>query len=140
MPVVTSEISIETVGGNEIVDLSDRARAAVAASHIDAGLLVVFAPHTTVGVTLVEFEPGANRDLGELLDRLVPVDAAYHHNVMDSNGHAHARAAIVGASVTVPVVDGAPILGTWQSVAMIDFDDRPRTRRVVFHVQGRHAD
>lgn len=137
MPVVTSEISIETVGGNEIVDLSDRARAAVTESRIDAGILVVFAPHTTVGVTLVEFEPGANRDLGELLDRLVPVAADYHHNVTDSNGHAHARAAIVGASVTVPVVDGAPILGTWQSVALIDFDDRPRTRHVVFHVQGR---
>lgn len=140
MPVVTSEISIETAGDNAVVDLSDRARDAVTASDIDAGILLVFAPHTTVGVTLLEFEPGANRDLGELLDRLVPVDHEYHHNTMDSNGHAHARAAIVGASVTVPVVDGAPILGTWQSLALIDFDDHPRTRRVVFHVQGRHSD
>ncbi|MBX7161753.1 MAG: secondary thiamine-phosphate synthase enzyme YjbQ [Acidimicrobiia bacterium] len=110
--------------------------AAVDAAGVTAGTCTVFVPHTTVGVTALEFEPGANRDLGEVVERLVPQAAPYHHNVMDSNGHAHARAAIMGPSVSVPVLDGRLALGTWQSVVLVDFDDRPRERTVYVQVQG----
>lgn len=128
MAATTKVFTLATQGNNDVVDLTSMVREALAASGVDEGTCTVFAPHTTVGVTALEFEPGANRDLGETVDRLVPRDGAYHHNVMDSNGHAHARAALMGPSLTVPVVGGRLVLGTWQSVALVDFDDRPRER------------
>lgn len=128
MAATTKVFTLATQGNNDVVDLTSMVREALAASGVDEGTCTVFAPHTTVGVTALEFEPGANRDLSETVDRLAPRDGAYHHNVMDSNGHAHARAALMGPSLTVPVVGGRLVLGTWQSVALVDFDDRPRER------------
>ena len=86
----------------------------------------------------MEFEPGGVDDLRALLDRLVPVEGDYEHNRLnhDSNSHAHQRASIVGASEVVPVTGGRPALGTWQQLVVIDFDDRPRERRVVLQVIG----
>lgn len=136
MAATTKVFTLSTQGNNDVVDLTPMVVEAVAAAAVDAGLCTVFSPHTTVGVTALEFEPGANRDLGEVVERLVPRSGPYHHNVMDSNGHAHARAAIVGPSLSVPVVDGRLALGTWQSVAMVDFDDRPRTRTLYVQILG----
>lgn len=134
MATASTRIDLDTQGNNEVVDLTEHARLAVAESGVTEGLLCVYAPHTTVGITALEFEPGANEDLGALLDRLVPADHDWQHNRYDSNGHAHARAALMGPSVTVPVLDGKPALGTWQTIALVDFDDRPRTRTVLFQV------
>lgn len=134
MAATTKVFTLSTQGNNDVVDLTRLVREAVAAAGAQAGTCTVFAPHTTVGVTALEFEAGANRDLGDLMERLVPRGGAYEHNVMDSNGHAHARAAIVGASLSVPIVDGEVALGTWQSIALVDFDDRPRTRTLYVQV------
>lgn len=134
MGVVTGEITVRTQGNNDVVDLGTTVADWLAATEADSGTLVVFCPHTTAGITALEFEPGANRDLGDLLDRLVPAESEYHHNKLDTNGHAHARAALMGPSVHVPVVDREPALGSWQSIALVDFDDRPRARRVVLQL------
>lgn len=134
MQTITTRITLETEGNNQVVDLTAHARRAVRDAGGVSGLLCIHALHTTVGVTALELEPGANADLGALLDRLVPVDAEWRHNAHDSNGHAHARAALLGPSVTVPVMDGDLALGTWQSIALVDFDDRPRTRTVVLQL------
>lgn len=134
MAATTKVFTLSTQGNNDVVDLTRLVRDTVAETGVAAGSCTVFAPHTTVGVTGLEFEQGANRDLGDLLDRLVPSTGAYHHNVMDSNGHAHARAALVGPSVSIPIVDGEAVLGTWQSIALVDFDDRPRTRTLYVQV------
>ena len=89
-------------------------------------------------MTTMEFEPGGVHDLRAALERLIPTRGDYEHNRLnhDSNSHAHQRASIVGASEVVPVVGGRPALGTWQQLVLIDFDDRPRERTVVFQVLG----
>jgi secondary thiamine-phosphate synthase enzyme len=98
----------------------------------------VFATGSTVAVTTMEYEPGGVHDLQVLLDRLVPVRGEYEHNVRnhDTNAHAHLRAAVIGPSETIPLVDGRLALGTWQQVVLLDFDDRPRQRTVTVQVQS----
>jgi secondary thiamine-phosphate synthase enzyme len=131
-------LRLETRGGGEIVDLTEGVTRVVATSGIDRGICTVFATGSTVAVTTMEYEPGGVEDLRALLDRLIPVGSDYAHNRLnhDSNAHAHLRAAIVGASETVPVVDGRLVLGTWQQLVLIDFDDRPRSRSVTVQVVG----
>ena len=87
-------------------------------------------------MTTIEYEPGAVADLQALLDRLIPAGGDYRHNELngDTNAHAHLRAAIIGPSESVPIVDGALGLGTWQQIVLLDFDDRPRERVVSVHV------
>ena len=84
----------------------------------------------------MEFEPGGVRDLTEALERLIPTSGEYAHNRLnhDTNAHAHMRAAIIGPSETIPVVDGRLVLGTWQQVVLLDFDDRERERVITVHV------
>jgi secondary thiamine-phosphate synthase enzyme len=108
----------------------------VAQSGVDSGLASVFVPGSTAAVTTMEHEPGGVRDLREALDRLIPRDGDYEHNRLnaDTNSHAHIRAAIVGASETLPVRGGRLELGTWQQIVLVDFDDRPRQRTVVVQV------
>ena len=90
----------------------------------------MFAHGSTVAVTTMEYEPGGVHDLQALLDRLVPARGDYEHNRLnhDTNAHAHMRAALIGPSETIPIVEGALALGTWQQIVLIDFDDRPRSR------------
>jgi secondary thiamine-phosphate synthase enzyme len=98
----------------------------------DRGLVTVFAIGSTVAVTTMEYERGGIQDLTDLLDRLIPARQDYAHNRLnhDTNAHAHLRAALIGPSETVPLVDGGLALGTWQQIVLIDFDDRPRQRSV----------
>ncbi len=95
------------------------------------GTITIFAPHTTVGITALEFETGANRDLAAAVEAMAPTSGEFGHNKVDSNGHAHVRGSIVGPSLTVPLIEGRPALGQWQTMAMIDFDDRPRKRTLI---------
>jgi secondary thiamine-phosphate synthase enzyme len=108
----------------------------VRTSGVDRGLVNVFATGSTVGVTTMEYEPGGVSDLQALLDRLIPARGEYEHNVRngDTNAHAHLRAAVIGPSESIPLVDGQLALGTWQQVVLIDFDDRPRRRTVTVQV------
>jgi secondary thiamine-phosphate synthase enzyme len=95
----------------------------------------VFVTGSTAAVTTMEYEPGGVADLQALVERLVPRAGEYQHNVLnaDDNAHAHLRASLIGPSETVPLVAGRLVLGTWQQIVLIDFDDRPRRREV--HVQ-----
>ena len=104
-------------------------------SGVEHGIVVVFVTGSTAAVTTMEHEPGGVQDLRETLERLIPARADYAHNVRnaDDNAHAHLRASIVGPSETVPLVAGRLVLGTWQQLVLIDFDDRPRRREI--HVQ-----
>ena len=103
---------------------------------VDRGLVTVFATGSTVAVTTMEYEPGGVHDLQALLDRLIPAQGDYEHNRLnhDTNAHAHLRAAVIGPSETIPIVDGRLALGTWQQIVLIDFDDRPRRRTVTVQV------
>ena len=125
-------LRMDTPGDGHIVDLTEGVRRIVATAGIDRGLVCVAASGSTVAVTTMEYEPGGVHDLQALLERLVPQRGDYEHNRLnhDSNAHAHLRAAVIGPSVTVPLIDGSLALGTWQQIVLIDFDDRPRSRTV----------
>jgi secondary thiamine-phosphate synthase enzyme len=129
-------LRLSTPGDGAIVDLTEGVRSIVRRSEVESGVAVVFAVGSTVAVTTMEYEPGGVADLQALLDRLIPRDASYEHNLrnQDTNAHAHLRAAVIGPSESVPVVRGELGLGTWQQVVLIDLDDRPRDRVVSVQV------
>ncbi len=136
MPVFSSESRLQTRGDADVVDLTRELAEAVARSGVTEGQASAFVRGSTAAITTMELEPGGVADLRELLDRLVPAEGDYEHNRLnhDSNSHAHQRASILGASEVIPVVGGRPALGTWQQLVLIDFDDRPRERTVLFQV------
>jgi len=129
---VSGLLKLSTPGRGEIVDLTDGVGAVVARSDVRHGLVNVFAVGSTVAVTTIEYEPGAVADLRAALERLLPAGLEYEHNRLnhDTNAHAHLRAAMIGPSETVPIVDGRLALGTWQQLVLLDLDTRPRERMV----------
>jgi secondary thiamine-phosphate synthase enzyme len=133
--VHTGLLRLETEGEAQIVDLTEGVLAVVRQSGVAAGVVSVFVTGSTAAVTTMEYEPGGVADLRALVEQLVPRAASYQHNVLnhDDNAHAHLRASLIGPSETVPLVAGRLVLGTWQQIVLIDFDDRPRRREV--HVQ-----
>jgi secondary thiamine-phosphate synthase enzyme len=136
MTVSGGMLRLQTQGHGAIVDLTEGVARIVATSGVERGLVAVFAIGATVGVTTMEYEPGGVSDLQRLLDRLIPAEGDYEHNRLnhDTNSHAHLRAAIIGPSETIPVIEGRLTLGTWQQIVLIDFDDRPRDRTVSVQV------
>jgi secondary thiamine-phosphate synthase enzyme len=136
MTVSGGMLRLQTPGHGHIVDLTEGVARIVATSGVERGLATVFAIGATVAVTTMEHEPGGVADLQRLLDRLIPADGDYEHNRLnhDTNSHAHLRAALIGPSETIPVLDGRLTLGTWQQIVLIDFDDRPRDRTVSVQV------
>jgi secondary thiamine-phosphate synthase enzyme len=131
-------ISIETNGHGHMTDLTPQVTRIVTASGIGTGFVHVFNVGSTAAIGVIEFEPGLERDLPEILDRLMPPSRDYGHEQAwhDGNGHSHLQATTLGPSVTVPVTDGAPVLGTWQQVFHLECDVRPRSRQIVVTVTG----
>jgi secondary thiamine-phosphate synthase enzyme len=136
VPVTGGLLRLDTPGNGAIVDITDGVLSIVRASQVDRGLAAVFVSGSTAAITTIEHEPGAVNDLQQLLDRLIPPSAAYEHNRRnhDTNAHAHLRAAVIGPSETIPIVGGQLVLGTWQQIVLLDFDDRPRQRSVAVSV------
>ena len=131
-------IEIDTTAGSDIIDLTARAAAVCSASGIGQGLLTVHVPGSTGAVTTIEYESGVLEDLKRVLEELAPAKGHYLHNQRwgDGNGYSHVRAALMGPSLSIPVAQGAPMLGTWQQIVLLDFDNRPRKRKVVIQVLG----
>jgi secondary thiamine-phosphate synthase enzyme len=136
MPLHTAEFRLSTGGDADMVEITDRVQAALADADVDEALATVFVRGSTAAITTMEYEPGGVHDLQALLERLIPARGEYEHNRLnhDTNSHAHQRASIIGPSEVVPVVGGRLVLGTWQQLVVIDFDDRPRERTVVVQV------
>ena len=136
MAIRSSEARLSTGGDGEVVDLGPHARKVVAEAGVETGQLVAFVRGSTAAITTMELEPGGVRDLGDLLERLIPAGGEYEHNRLnhDSNSHAHQRASLIGPSELVPIIGGELALGTWQQLVLIDFDDRPRERSVILQV------
>jgi len=132
------ELTLETQGDGDILDLTSYAQKAIANHGLRDGLCTVFVAHSTCGMTTIECEPGCNADINTVLERVAPQDDTWQHNERnsDTNGHSHARAALIGPSVTLPFSNAELQVGTWQRVVMIDFDDRPRSRKVVIQLLG----
>lgn len=138
MTVRSTTIDLSTRGDADIVDITDNVRAGVRRSGLTSGIGCVFVPGATAGVTTIEYEPGCIADLQRLLDELAPPGASYAHERAwhDGNGHSHLRAALLGPSLSFPFTDGDPVLGTWQHIVLCDFDNRPRTRKIVLQLVG----
>lgn len=136
--IVTGSISIQTRGECDIVDITPQVAKQVAESGVNSGTVTVFVPGSTAGVTTIEYESGLVADLKRLWDRIVPRDIHYDHDRRwgDGNGHSHVRASMLGPSLVVPFTGGRLILGTWQQIILVDFDNRPRSRRAVLQIMG----
>ena len=125
-------LRLRTEGHGQIVDLTEGVTSVVRASGASQGIACVSARGSTVAVTTMEYEPGGVHDLSQALERLIPEQGDYEHNRLnhDTNSHAHMRAAVIGPSESIPVVDGELALGTWQQLVLLDFDDRARDRSI----------
>jgi secondary thiamine-phosphate synthase enzyme len=131
----SAHIEFKTKGDGDIIDLTSRVSAAVENSQIRDGIICVSATGSTAAITTIEYEPGLKQDLPALMQKLIPAGVPYQHDATwgDGNGYAHLRSAIIGTSFSAAISDGALVLGTWQQIVFLDFDNRPRSRRV--HVQ-----
>ncbi len=136
--MITETIELSTRGDADMHDITAEVAAKVRESGARSGIVTVFCPGSTGGVTTIEYESGALSDLKRLFDEILPADRDYAHNRRwgDGNGHSHVRAALLGPSLTVPFVDGQLSLGTWQQITYCDFDNRPRSRRLVVQIVG----
>jgi secondary thiamine-phosphate synthase enzyme len=136
--VVTKNLRFQTRGDTEVIDVTDEVARCVAESGVSSGTATVFIPGSTAGVTTIEYESGAVRDFSEAVDRIAPKGIHYHHDARwgDGNGYSHVRAALQGASLTVPFSSSKLLLGTWQQIIVVDFDNRPRSREVIIQIVG----
>ncbi len=135
----TENITIQTKGNTQILDITDRAREVVSRSGAANGIAVLFHVGSTAALSTIEYEPGlVNHDIAAALEKIAPANGRYEHEETwhDDNGHSHVRATLVGPSLTVPIVNGKLTLGTWQQIVLLDFDTRPRTRTIVCQIVG----
>ena len=138
MKIHTDYVEISTKGNTDIVDITPQVGDVLSQSGLKEGRLTVFVSGSTAGITSIEYEPGLLRDLPEAMDKIAPMGIPYHHDATwgDGNGHAHVRAALIGASFTVPFKSGRMLLGTWQQIVVLDFDNRSRHRKIVVQLMG----
>jgi secondary thiamine-phosphate synthase enzyme len=138
MRISTSKITEKTAGFCDIIDITAKIKEFIEQTKFRHGLVSVFVEGSTAGITTIEYEPGLVQDLKELVEKLIPSDRRYHHDDRwgDDNGFSHLRASLFGPSVNIPVENGRPLLGTWQQVILLDFDNRPRTREIIVQLIG----
>lgn len=138
MAVITQGLRIETNGDTDLIDITSEVARGVSESGVSSGTVTVFIPGSTAGVTTIEYESGAIRDFQEAIQRIAPKDMDYHHDARwgDGNGYSHVRAALQGASLTVPFASSRLLLGTWQQIIVVDFDNRPRSREIILQIMG----
>jgi secondary thiamine-phosphate synthase enzyme len=138
MTAYQEQFSLRTDGHGHMADITAQVAGIVGRSKIATGVAQVFCVGSTAAIGTIEFEPGLERDLPEMLDRLIPPSRDYGHEQAwhDGNGHSHLQATLLGPSLSVPVADGKPMLGTWQQIVHLECDVRPRRRVVNVTVMG----
>lgn len=138
MKIITESFKLSTRGHTDIIDVTSDVSEILENSGLREGSLTVFVAGSTAGITSIEYEPGLLKDLPEAFEKFAPTGVTYHHDARwhDGNGYAHVRAALLGPSFAVPFKDGNLILGTWQQIVLIDFDNRSRTRNIIVQVVG----
>jgi len=138
MTVVTKDITFQTKGNCDIIDVTPQVAKKVAESGVSNGTVTLFISGSTAGVTTIEYEPNLLSDFKQMWDRVIPQNIPYEHNKTweDGNGHSHVRASLLSASLTIPFVNRKLTLGTWQQIVFIDFDNRPRSRKMMLQIMG----
>ena len=132
----TKTIELKTKGFTDIIDLSDEIGKFLKETKVKEGTIVIFVPGSTAAITTIEYEPGLTKDIPKFLEEILPYKKDYEHHKTwhDDNGSAHVRAALIGPSQAIPIIDGELACGTWQQVVLIDFDTNPRTRKVILQL------
>ncbi len=139
--VCHGSIDVRTKGFNDIINITPQVRQFVKENHLKEGQLLIFINGSTAAISTVEYEPGLLKDIPEMMEKIAPMNQRYHHDNTwhDGNGYAHLRSTLTGTSFTVPVIDGELILGTWQQIILLDFDNTSRQRRVTLQFVGERA-
>jgi len=136
--VVTRQISFESKGNGDIIDITPQVAQQLGEAEINSGIVTLFVAGSTAGITTIEYESGLLADFQNMWERNIPQNIPYDHNRRwgDGNGHSHVRASLLGASLVIPFADKKLTLGTWQQVVIVDFDNRPRSRQVILQIMG----
>ena len=138
MSVKSVSFQVKTSGRTDILDITNKVLKEVSESGITDGTATVFIPGSTAGITTIEYESGVVNDLKKAIEKLAPAGIHYEHDSRwgDGNGYSHVRAALLGASLSVPFIKGDLKLGTWQQIVVLDFDNRPRSRGILIQIVG----
>ncbi len=138
MDIYTEYLSLQSRGFNDIIDISSRLNEILHDSGFTEGQMTIFVSGSTAGITTIEYEPGLLRDLPEFFEGIIPMKKSYHHDQTwhDGNGYAHLRSSLIKPFFTVPFQAGRLLLGTWQQIVFIDFDNRSRQRKLVVQMIG----
>ncbi len=136
--VETFSFQLQSKGNCYVVDITDKVQKIIKDNNFSEGSALIFVPGSTAGITTIEYEPGLLKDYPEFWDKIIPQNKNYHHDNTwhDGNGHSHVRASLQGASFTVPFKDKSLILGTWQQIIFVDFDNRSRSREIIVQLTG----
>lgn len=138
MAVVCGKFTVKTRGHTQIIDITESVAREIEKGRLQNGTVTVFVSGSTAGLTTIEHEPGLVGDLEAAFERIAPRNIAYAHDSRwgDGNGYAHVRASLLGASMTVPFSGCKMLLGTWQQIVLVDFDNRPRSREIIVQLLG----
>lgn len=118
----------------ELLEITEAVVQSIRQQNISTGIAVVYTPHTTAGITINEnADPDVARDLVMELNKIIPFEDGYRH--AEGNSAAHLKSSLVGASETLLIENGRPVLGTWQGIYFCEFDG-PRNRKVHIQVMG----
>jgi secondary thiamine-phosphate synthase enzyme len=136
MDIITESFSLSTKGNTDILDITQNVQQKINSSGFSEGNVLVFVGGSTAGITTIEFEPGLRKDYPAFFEKVIPSNISYMHDETwhDGNGHSHVRAALQGASLTIPFKNSILLLGTWQQIICIDFDNRPRKRNITVQI------
>jgi secondary thiamine-phosphate synthase enzyme len=138
MKIITEKLTVNSKGNCDIVNITDDVQSFISKQNMREGNVTVFVVGSTASISTVEYEPGLRKDIPQILDKLIPSKQRYIHNDTwgDNNGHAHIRSTLFGCSQTIPFLNGELLLGTWQQIILLDFDDRPRVRKIIMQLIG----
>jgi secondary thiamine-phosphate synthase enzyme len=138
LTIITKNLSFQTKGENDILDITDDVIQAVKTTKLDNGIVIIFVPGSTGALTTIEYEPGLLIDLPNILEKISPKNLQYEHEKRwhDGNGHSHVRASLIGPSITVPFINGTLTLGTWQQIVFLELDARSRRRKLILQIIG----
>lgn len=138
MKIVNDSLNVNTRGFNDMKDITPIVEESLASSGLRNGVLTLFVPGSTGGLTTIEYESGLKKDFNDLMERIAPSDVSYSHDLRwgDGNGFSHVRASLLGPSLNVPFTDGRLTLGTWQQIIFVDFDNRSRSRTIICQFIG----
>ena len=139
MEILTDSFVVNSKGNSDIIDITNNVQDKINSSGFTEGNVLVFVGGSTAGITTIEFEPGLRKDYPNFFEKIIPSNVNYHHDQTwhDGNGHSHVRASLQGASLTVPFSGGELLLGTWQQIILIDFDNRSRKRNIIVQIIGK---